>query len=126
MKGLCAMHVLDSQHIYGAGRVRGPAHFIKSTDGGTNWSMVSLTDMGVMNGIMDVYFRDPNNGWVVGMDTNAYTTGTAPPAIPYYGRFARTTDGGNTWTPVVTTPVAYSYFWKISWPSTNIGYVALQ
>ncbi|HSU54226.1 MAG TPA: hypothetical protein VLT36_09225 [Candidatus Dormibacteraeota bacterium] len=120
MNGLCALFVLDSQHIYGAGRVRGPAHFIKSVDGGTNWSILSLTAAGVMNGIMDVYFHDSTNGWVVGMDTNLFTS------PPYYGRVARTTDGGNTWTPVLTTPIADSYFWKISWPTRNIGYVALQ
>src|SRR5208282_2546393 len=72
MKGLCSIFVLDSNHIYGAGRVRGPAYFIKSEDGGTNWSTLSLTALGVMNGIMDIYFQDATNGWVVGMDTNAY------------------------------------------------------
>jgi len=57
------------------------------------------------------------------MDTNAYVANCGG---PYYGRIARTTDGGNTWTPVITTPIACSYFWKMSWPATNIGYVALQ
>ncbi|MDB6121201.1 MAG: Immunoglobulin I-set domain protein [Pedosphaera sp.] len=123
MKGLCAMFVLDSQHVYGAGRVRGPAFVIRSTDGGTNWNMVNLTAMGVMNGIMDIYFKDPLNGWVVGMDTNQYSASGNP---PYHGRIAKTTDGGNTWTPVVTTTISNCYFWKISWPSTNVGYVALQ
>lgn len=120
MKGLCSIFVLDSQHIYGAGRVRGPAYFIKSTDGGTNWSVVNLSVKNVMNGIMDVYFNDPTNGWVVGMDNHAYSS------PPYYGRIAKTTDGGATWTPVVTTTISNSYFWKMSWPATNIGYVALQ
>ena len=123
MKGLCAIYVLDPQHIYGAGRVRGPAFLIKSTNGGTNWSLVNLTAQGVMNGIMDVYFQDPTNGWVVGMDTNAYAANCAS---NYYGRIARTTDGGNTWTTVLTTPVSCSYFWKMSWPATNVGYVSLQ
>ena len=123
MKGLCAIFVLDSQHIYGAGRVRGPAYFIKSVNGGTNWTISNLTSLGVMNGIMDVYFQDANNGWVVGMDTNTFASGCGS---LYYGRIARTTDGGTTWTPVVTTPISCSYFWKMSWPSTNIGYVALQ
>jgi photosystem II stability/assembly factor-like uncharacterized protein len=123
MRGLCSIFVLDSQHIYGAGRVRGPAFFIKSTNGGTNWSMVNLTAQGVMNGIMDVYFQDPTNGWVAGMDTNAYA---ASCASNYYGCLARTQDGGNTWTPVLTTPISCSYFWKMSWPATNVGYVSLQ
>lgn len=120
MQGLCSMYVLDSQHIFGAGRVRGPAFFIKSFNGGTNWTIVNLTAMGVMNGIMDVYFQDPANGWVVGMDTNSYY------APPYFGRIAKTTDAGKTWTTVLTTPVTNSYFWKMSWPATNVGYVSLQ
>jgi photosystem II stability/assembly factor-like uncharacterized protein len=120
MKGLCSMYVLDSQHIYGAGRVRGPAYLIKSADGGNTWSTTSLTAQGVMNGIMDVYFFDTNNGWVVGMDTNSYSSGV------YHGRIARTTDGGNTWTPMVTTAITGCYFWKMAWPSSNIGYVSLQ
>jgi photosystem II stability/assembly factor-like uncharacterized protein len=123
MKGLCSIFVLDSQHIYGAGRVRGPAYFIKSTNGGASWSILSLTAAGVMNGIMDVYFHDTNNGWVVGMDTNAYSSSCSP---PYHGCIARTTDGGQTWTPVVTTSVTCCYFWKMAWPATNIGYVSLQ
>jgi len=123
MRGLCSIYVLDAAHIFGGGRVRGPAFFIKSTDGGTNWTILNLTAMGVINGIMDVYFPDPTNGWVVGMDTNAFAANCAS---PYYGHIARTTDGGNTWTPVLTTPISCSYFWKMSWPSTNIGYVALQ
>ncbi|GEM_PF-5122968 len=123
MKGLCVIDVLDSQHIYGAGRVRGPAFFIKSANGGSTWSIVNLTAAGIMNGIMDVYFKDANNGWVAGMDTNTYNTSCSP---QYFGRIARTIDGGNTWTPVVTTPIPCSYFWKMSWPSTNIGYCALQ
>jgi photosystem II stability/assembly factor-like uncharacterized protein len=122
MRGLCVVYVLDSQHIYGGGRVRGTnAFFIKSADGGTNWSIFNLSTMGVMNGIMDVYFHDTNNGWAVGMDTHSYYT------PPYYGRVARTTNGGTNWTPVITTSaVSNCYFWKMSWPTTNIGYVALQ
>ncbi|MEK7780153.1 MAG: immunoglobulin domain-containing protein [Verrucomicrobiota bacterium] len=120
MKGFCSIHVLDAQHIYGGGRVRGPAHFAYSTDGGTNWSVTNLTTAGIMGGIMDVYFKDPQVGFIVGMDTNLYA------APPYYGSIARTTNGGLTWQVLVTTPVASSYFWKMSWPSPNIGYVTLQ
>ena len=120
MKGFCAIHVLDAQHIYGAGRVRGPAYFAKSEDGGTNWSVTNLTAAGVMGGLMDVYFKDPTNGFIVGMNTNLYT------APPYYGSIARTTNGGLSWQVLVTTTVASSYFWKMSWPSPQIGYASLQ
>ena len=120
MKGLCSFYVLDSQHIYGAGRVRGPAFVIQSSDGGTNWTLQNLTAANVMNGIMDIYFRDPTNGWVVGMDTNSYSV------PPYYGRIAHTTNGGASWQVQVTTSISNCYFWKMSWPATNIGYVSLQ
>ncbi len=123
MKGFCAFHVLDSHTIYGGGRVRGPAYFVKSTDAGTNWTIVNLTAMGVMNGIMDVYFKDATNGFVVGMDTNSYSSTCAN---QYHGRIARTTDGGATWTPITTTPENCCYFWKMSWPSPSVGYVSLQ
>ncbi|MEP6662665.1 MAG: immunoglobulin domain-containing protein, partial [Verrucomicrobiota bacterium] len=123
MKGFCAFHVLDAQHIYGGGRVRGPAHFVKSENGGTNWTILNLTAAGVMGGIMDVYFKDPTNGFVVGMDTNAYNSC----AVPYYhGAIARTTNGGATWEAVANSGVNCSYFWKMSWPSPQVGYASLQ
>lgn len=123
MKGLCAMYALDSQHIYGGGRVRGPAHFIKSTDGGTNWSVTNLTAGGILGGIMDVYFKDANNGFLVGMDTNTYATGCAS---PYSGAIARTTNGGVSWDVVAASGLNCAYFWKMSWPSPNVGYASLQ
>lgn len=122
MKGFCSIHVMDAQHIYGGGRVRGPAHFAWSTNGGTSWSITNLTAGGIMGGIMDVYFKNAQEGFLVGMDTNAYTTSCSG----YRGTIARTVNGGLTWSNVVTTPVTCSYFWKMSWPSTNVGYVSLQ
>ena len=123
MKGFCAMHVKDAQHIYGVGRVRGPAYFAKSENGGASWWVTNLTAAGVMGGLMDVYFKDNNNGFIVGMDTNAFNSCSAP---YYHGAIARTTNGGLSWQVVASTPVNCSYFWKMSWPSTNVGYVSLQ
>lgn len=120
MQGFCAMHVLDAQHIYGVGRVRGPAYFTKSENGGSSWWTTNLTAAGVMGGLMDVYFKDAQTGFIVGMNTNLFA------APPYYGSIARTTNGGLSWQVQVTTPVANSYFWKMSWPSANVGYVSLQ
>ena len=120
MKGFCAMHIPDTQHIYGVGRVRGPAYFVKSVDGGSNWYVTNLTAGGVMGGLMDVYFINTNLGFAVGMDTNSFYS------PPYFGSIARTTNGGLNWQVMATVRVTNSYFWKMSWPSTNIGYVSLQ
>jgi len=124
MQGFCALHVKDAQHIYGAGRVRGPAYFAKSENGGASWWVTNLTAAGVMGGLMDVYFRDADNGFIVGMDTNAYNTVCTTPS--YHGAIARTTNGGLSWQVVASTPVNCSYFWKMSWPSANTGYATLQ
>lgn len=120
MKGFCAMHIPDAQHIYGVGRVRGPAYFVKSLDGGSNWYVTNLTAAGVMGGLMDVYFMNTNLGFAVGMDTNSFYS------PPYFGSIARTTNGGLNWQVVASAHVTNSYFWKMSWPSTNVGYVSLQ
>src|SRR5207237_8426111 len=118
--GVFANNVLESHHIYGGGGLRRPAFSAKSEDGGTNWTSVNLTAERVQNGIMDVYFRDTNTGLVCGMDTNTYASGV------YHGRISKTTDGGQTWTPQVTTSFTGCYFWKMTWPSTNVGYCSLQ
>lgn len=120
MKGFCAMHVLDAQHVYGVGRVRGPAHFTKTEDGGNTWWTTNLTAGGVMGGLMDVYFKDSQTGFILGMNTNQFS------APPYYGSIARTTNGGLSWQVLVTTTVTNSYFWKMTWPSPLVGYASLQ
>jgi len=120
MQGFCAMHIKDAQHIYGVGRVRGPAYFVKSEDGGSSWFVTNLTAAGVMGGLMDVYFMNTNLGFTVGMNTNSFY------APPYFGSIARTTNGGLNWQVMATVNVTNSYFWKMSWPSTNVGYVSLQ
>ncbi len=123
MKGFCALQVLDAQHIYGAGRVRGPAHFARSVNGGASWTVTNLTAGGIMGGIMDVYFKDSLHGFLVGMDTNSFAGNCAS---LYRGTISRTTDGGLTWSNVLTTSITCSYFWKMSWPSPHVGYVTLQ
>ncbi len=123
MKGLCSIHVRDAAHIYGVGRVRGPAYFIKSIDGGGHWTLTNLTAAGVMGAMMDVYFKDDQVGFVVGMSTNTFADNCAS---TYYGRIAKTTDGGQTWTAVATTTISCCYFWKMSWPTPEIGYASLQ
>jgi hypothetical protein len=69
---------------------------------------------------MDVFFMNTNLGFIVGMDTNSFFT------PPYFANIARTTNGGLNWEVVASARVTNSYFWKMSWPTTNIGYVSLQ
>lgn len=120
MAGFCAMHIPDTQRIYGVGRVRGPAYFVKSENGGSTWFTTNLTASGIMGGLMDVYFMNTNLGFIVGMDPSSFFS------PPYFANIARTTNGGLNWQVVAHCHVTNSYFWKMSWPTTNIGYVSLQ
>lgn len=142
VKGICAIQILDNQTIIAAGRVRGPGagqnpatnggvYLMKSTDNGSSWTYIDLSSGNPtipsgqgMGGIMDVHFFDQNNGFVIGMDENPYSTN--PSAATYHGKMMKTTDGGNTWTSVLTVPYTATYFWKVVFPTPNIGYASLQ
>lgn len=59
-------------------------HFLKSTDGGANFSLLNTFD-GNFNGYNDIHFVDDNTGWV--------SAGN---------KIYKTIDGGNSWNVVVT------------------------
>ena len=122
LKGLCALTRLNENTIYGVGRVRGPAHLITSTNKGETWNLKDLKSAG-LGAAMDLYFSHPDTGFVVGMDTNQYQTGNS---ASYKGKVIYTTNGGLSWTTVIEESLNPTYFWKISFPSRNVGYVSLQ
>ncbi len=142
VKGICAIQILDNQTIIAGGRVRGPGagqnpatnggvYLMKSTNNGSGWTYTDLSSGNSnipsgqgMGGIMDVHFFDQNNGFVIGMDENPYTTN--PSSATYHGKIMKTTDGGNTWSNVLTVPYTGTYFWKLVFPTPNIGYASLQ
>jgi photosystem II stability/assembly factor-like uncharacterized protein len=64
--------------------------------------------------IIDARFTTPTDGIVAGMDTNGYAN------------VAHTSDGGQTFTTVFTSKTANSLVWKISFPSSTVGYIAIQ
>lgn len=71
------------------------ARVFHTRDGGTTWEVVTTPIPGGINGIVSLSFRSRKTGLAVG--------GTAPPS-PFVetgvGVAARTSDGGNTWSPV--------------------------
>lgn len=142
VKGICAIQILDNQTIIAGGRVRGPGlgqnpatnggvYLMKSTNNGSSWTYIDLSSGNPnipsgqgMGGIMDVHFFDQNTGFVIGMDENPYTT--TPSNATYHGKIMKTTDGGATWTSTLTVPYTATYFWKVVFPTPNIGYASLQ
>lgn len=101
--------------------------------------------------LMDVYFTDPNIGWVVGITNTILHTSNGgdnwgpqepPPSVNYYsvfftdeqtghavgatvggsGRIRHTTDGGNTWN-VIFIDNGYS-LWSVYFINDTIGWIA--
>ena len=59
------IHNLDQRAvIHAAGRVGGPAHLLRSLDGGASWNSIDMTTH--FAAITDVKFFDEMNGIVIG------------------------------------------------------------
>lgn len=115
-EGLCGMQVVNDSMVVGVGRVRGPSFFIKTTDGGATWISKDMSAHAV--GLIDVYFFNPDVGIAVGL-TNADHEQSS-------GVILHTADGGETWETRFTTTRTGEWFWKISFPSDQVGYISLQ
>ncbi len=60
---------------------------LKTTDGGTTWSKLKFSSVG--GGVKAIYFADENTGWIL---TSTYSSAAV----------AKTTNGGASWTTVLT------------------------
>ena len=113
-----AIYFTDLQHGWVVGQ---DGLVLKTTDGGTNWNLVTNTGLTTGYSSKAVFFLDANNGWISGGNQNTEGIGT---------RFILATkDGGTTWT-TQPTPVAndiYSlFFWDVNngWLISDHGQIA--
>jgi photosystem II stability/assembly factor-like uncharacterized protein len=111
-QGICNFTAVDATHIFGVGRANGPAHLISSSDGGATWTAIDLSATFTM--VIDARFTSPTEGVIAGMDLNGKAN------------VAHTSDGGKTFDTVFTSKTPNSLVWKISFPSDQVGYVAVQ
>jgi photosystem II stability/assembly factor-like uncharacterized protein len=97
------------------------AGVMRTTDGGRTWSTLTIPD-GV-NLLIDTYFTDEKNGWVVGgRGGDAYKKLT--PVV------LRTTDGGDHWEDRlqgsgIQFPLG-EWGWKIQFLNDQLGFVSLE
>ena len=115
-KGICGMQTLGDKYVYAVGRVRGPSFFMKSTDAGENWISKDLGSLA--DGLIDVHFFNPDTGIIVGLTNSNHSLSK--------GIILQTNDGGESWSEVYQSSRIGEWFWKISFPSRNVGYISLQ
>ena len=114
-RGICGIHALNNNFIYGCGTWGSSANFIKSTDGGNNWITKDMTMYAT--GLVDCYFFDEHKGIAVGGE-GVFSTRKS--------KILLTTDGGETWEVKFTGTRNSEWCWKIYFVDENIGFVSLE
>jgi hypothetical protein len=115
-RGICGIQAVGDSCVYGVGRVRGPARFLRSTDRGNTWEVRDMS--GFVGGVLDVYFWTRDSGIIAGH--------TGPLNESSSGRILFTSDRGTTWRTQFTSTRVGEWCWKINFPSRRVGYVSLQ
>lgn len=127
VKGLCAIDIVKEQyinhgqidykyHIYAVGRVGSPANILVSDDGGTtfrSWSMQNDCKM-----VFDIKMFNKKEGFVCAASNEDIAQSNA--MILY------TKDGGKTWEKRYQSSRPFETTWKISFPTSETGYVTIQ
>ena len=114
--GICGMNVVDDSTIVAVGRVRGPAFFVRTTDGGATWTSRDMSAHAA--GLIDVKFFHPDTGFAVGLTNSDHSQSS--------GVVLYTEDGGQTWVPRYTSPRTGEWCWKLTFPTRQVGYASLQ
>lgn len=115
-KGLCGMRVVNDSVVYAVGRVGGPCHILKTSDGGASWTSIPPPPNAFF--LIDCHFFSSDTGLVVGSSGTVWADERY--AIYY------TTDGGANWQQVAQTSTFNGHGWKIDFPSSNVGYVSIE
>ena len=116
--GICGLWAVNEDVIYGVGWYAGPAHFIKTTDGGQTWTSRDMSEY--IGSLIDVYFWDEQRGIAVGASNGVASNTRAVVLL--------TEDGGDTWSVRYISPVEETgeWSWKITFPTPTTGYVSLE
>jgi photosystem II stability/assembly factor-like uncharacterized protein len=124
---ICGLSVVNEAVIYGSG-TNNPEHvpgLIKSADGGRTWTALEMGEHASL--LVDLYFPEPDRGWVVGgkaNQPNPTTRSRVKPVVLY------TEDGGRTWANLLAGMESQfppgEWGWKIFFVNDRVGYVSLE
>ena len=110
--GICNLTATDATHLFAVGRANGPSNLLVSSDAGATWTSTDLSATFSM--VVDARFVSATEGWLGGMDLSGHAN------------VVHTADGGKTFDTVFTSKTPESLIWKMSFPSDQVGYVAVQ
>lgn len=127
VKGLCALDIVKEQyidhgeiaykyHIFGVGRVGGPANLIVSHDNGLTFTSMDMSPY--CQGLYDIKMFNKLEGFACASTTIEIEKSHAS--------ILQTLDGGKTWKKVFETKRPYEISWKIFFPNKKTGYATIQ
>jgi len=125
--GICAIEIVRSPFIdrgergerivaHAAGRVGGPAHYLRSADAGASWKSQDLRALTAA--IFDVKFTGSRIGFIAGTSDTDLNKAR--------GLILRTDDGGDSWREVFRSSRNVEAVWKLHFPSSGTGYGTIQ
>lgn len=131
---VCGLSVVSEHVVYASGSNEPdePARIMRTVDGGASWQGFDMEEHATL--LVDTFFVDADNGWVVG---GRAARPPAPDAVTEIQRRAhvqavvlRTSDGGQTWTDQAESirdqlPLG-EWGWKIHFVDDSLGFVALE
>jgi photosystem II stability/assembly factor-like uncharacterized protein len=124
---ICGLSVVDESTVYGSGTnsPRNTPAVLKSTDGGRTWTSFDMSEHASL--LVDIYFPEPDRGWVVGGkadEPNPTVRSRVKPVVLFTG------DGGETWQNLLVGMEAEfplgEWGWKIFFVDETIGYISLE
>ncbi len=98
-KAVCGISIVDSLYAYAVGEWDSPAFFLKTTNGGTEWTSHDMSAHA--KALVDVHFLNRDTGFVSGQSPGGL-------AIILY-----TSDGGETWEQKFESSSTGKYVWKL-------------
>lgn len=127
---ICGLSVVDENTVFASGTniPNEPTAVVKTADGGETWTAIDLgTEAAIL---VDIHFRDRNEGWVVGGADVVKHPGRDPLRDDVIPVVLHTTDGGKTWEDVVA-PIRRQFprgewGWKIQVLDEKTMFVALE
>ena len=115
-QGVCGLWAASADAVYAVGMYAMPAGILKTTSGGGSWSFLDVSNQA--RTLVDCYFSSANSGFAVG------SVGHFPDSSRAV--VLRTTDGGAVWRTQHVSSRIGEWAWKISFPSSSIGYVSVE